>query len=309
MSGHFGEAGRPPWHASCCAGLMNAIARIAPMRAEAVPAELPRPKAIELEASAVTFGRGDKAVHALSPTTLDIREGEFVALVGPSGCGKSTILKLVSGLVAPASGAVIVGGREASAKALRIGMAFQNPTMLPWLTVERNVMLPLKIVEPFRSEFRRKRKTAFRDRVHALLDQVGLKGFASSYPWQLSGGMLQRANLCRALVHEPRLLLLDEPFGALDQFTREELWAVLQSLWIAHRPTVLLVTHDLREAGYLASRICVMSARPGRILDDSAVEFPRPRTIAMTYEPAFAALNQRLRELIVGASAPAPGAA
>ena len=288
---------------------MNAIARIAPMRAEAVPAELPRPKAIELEGTAVTFGRGDKAVHALSPTTLDIREGEFVALVGPSGCGKSTSLKLVSGLVAPASGAVIVGGREASAKALRIGMAFQNPTMLPWLTVERNVMLPLKIVEPFRSEFRRKRKTAFRDRVHALLDQVGLKGFASSYPWQLSGGMLQRANLCRALVHEPRLLLLDEPFGALDQFTREELWAVLQSLWIAHRPTVLLVTHDLREAGYLASRICVMSARPGRILDDSAVEFPRPRTIAMTYEPAFAALNQRLRELIVGASTPAPGAA
>jgi NitT/TauT family transport system ATP-binding protein len=288
---------------------MNAIARIAPMRAESVPAELPRPKAIELEASAVTFGRGDKAVHALSPTTLDIREGEFVALVGPSGCGKSTILRLVSGLVTPASGAVIVGGREASAKALRIGMAFQNPTMLPWLTVERNVMLPLKIVEPFRSEFRRKRKTAFRDRVHALLDQVGLKGFASSYPWQLSGGMLQRANLCRALVHEPRLLLLDEPFGALDQFTREELWAVLQSLWIAHRPTVLLVTHDLREAGYLASRICVMSARPGRILDDSPVEFPRPRTIAMTYEPAFAALNQRLRELIVGASAPAPGAA
>ena len=243
------------------------------------------------------------------PTTLDIREGEFVALVGPSGCGKSTILKLVSGLVGPAAGAVIVGGREASAKALRIGMAFQNPTMLPWLTLEKNVMLPLKIVRPFRSEFRAKRKTEFRDRVHALLDQVGLKGFANSYPWQLSGGMQQRANLCRALVHEPRLLLLDEPFGALDQFTREELWGTLQDLWITHRPTVLLVTHDLREAGFLASRICVMSARPGRILDDSAVAFPRPRTVAMTYEPAFAALNQRLRELIVGASAPVSSAA
>ncbi|MGA0594825.1 ABC transporter ATP-binding protein [Enterovirga sp. CN4-39] len=285
------------------------MVQMAPMRADPMPAEPLRPKAIELEAAAVTFGRGDKAVRALSPTTIDIREGEFVALVGPSGCGKSTILKLVSGLVTPASGAVIVGGREASAKALRIGMAFQNPTMLPWLTVERNIMLPLKIVEPFRSEFRKKRKTAFRDRVHDLLDQVGLKGFANSYPWQLSGGMLQRANLCRALVHEPRLLLLDEPFGALDQFTREELWATLQSLWITHRPTVLLVTHDLREAGYLASRICVMSARPGRILDDSAVEFPRPRTVPMTYEPAFAALNQRLRDLIVGAGAPAPGAA
>ncbi len=288
---------------------MNAMVQIAPMRDQAALGELPRTKAIELEAVSVTFGRGDKAVRALMPTTLDIREGEFVALVGPSGCGKSTILKLVSGLVAPAAGAVIVGGREASAKALRIGMAFQNPTMLPWLTLEKNVMLPLKIVRPFRSEFRAKRKTEFRDRVHALLDQVGLKGFANSYPWQLSGGMQQRANLCRALVHEPRLLLLDEPFGALDQFTREELWGTLQDLWITHRPTVLLVTHDLREAGFLASRICVMSARPGRILDDSAVAFPRPRTVAMTYEPAFAALNQRLRELIVGASAPVPGAA
>jgi NitT/TauT family transport system ATP-binding protein len=264
----------------------------------------PRPKAVELEGAAVTFGRGPSAVRALSPTTIDIREGEFVALVGPSGCGKSTILKLVSGLVQPADGAVIVGGREAGAKALRIGMAFQNPTMLPWLTVERNVMLPLKIVQPFRSEFRAKRRTEFRDRVHDLLAQVGLRGFANSYPWQLSGGMLQRANLCRALVHEPRLLLLDEPFGALDQFTREELWGTLQDLWLTLRPTVLLVTHDLREAGYLASRICVMSARPGRILDDSPVEFPRPRTVPMTYEPAFAALNQRLRELIVGASAP-----
>jgi NitT/TauT family transport system ATP-binding protein len=296
------------WHGICGSRGMNALVSMV-RRQEIPPTPAARPKAIELEAASVVFGSGDKAVRALAPTTLDIREGEFVALVGPSGCGKSTILKLVSGLLAPASGAVIVGGREASAKALRIGMAFQNPTMLPWLTVEKNVMLPLKIVQPFRSEFRAKRKTAFRDRVHELLDQVGLKAFANSYPWQLSGGMLQRANLCRALVHEPRLLLLDEPFGALDQFTREELWGTLQSLWITHRPTVLLVTHDLREAGYLASRICVMSARPGRILDDSAVLFPRPRSVAMTYEPAFAALNQRLRELIVGASTPVPGAA
>ena len=145
-----------------------------------------------------------------------------------------------------------------AAKALRIGMAFQNPTMLPWLTIERNVMLPLKIVQPFRSEFRAKRKGEFRERVHALLAEVGLARFAGHYPWQLSGGMLQRANLCRALVHEPRLLLLDEPFGALDQFTREELWGALQTLWMKLKPTVLLVTHDLKEAGFLASRICVI---------------------------------------------------
>ena len=266
-------------------------------------------EAITLSEASVVFGRGARRTPALAPTTLKIADGEFLALVGPSGCGKSTILKLVSGLLQPSSGVVVVGGRETSAKALRIGMAFQNPTMLPWLTVEKNVMLPLKIVRPFRSEYRAKRRGEFRDRAHALLDQVGLKGFASKYPWQLSGGMLQRANLCRALIHEPRLLLLDEPFGALDQFTREELWGVLQTLWIDRKPTVLLVTHDLREAGYLASRICVMSARPGRILDDSAVDFPRPRTVAMTFEPDFVALNQRLRERIVEARSAVPEAA
>lgn len=262
--------------------------------------------AIELSQTAVTFGRGDKAVPALSPTSLRIADGDFVALVGPSGCGKSTILKLVGGLVAPTSGVVVVGGREVAAKALRIGMAFQNPTMLPWMTIEKNIMLPLKIVEPFRSEYSTKKKTEFRDRAHALLEQVGLRGFDQHFPWQLSGGMLQRANLCRALIHEPRLLLLDEPFGALDQFTREELWGVLQSLWMTRKQTVLLVTHDLKEAGFLASRICVMSTRPGRILEDSPVAFARPRTIAMTFEPEFVKLNQQLRDLIVVARADAP---
>jgi NitT/TauT family transport system ATP-binding protein len=262
--------------------------------------------AIELSQVAVTFGRGDKAVPALSPTSLRIADGDFVALVGPSGCGKSTILKLVGGLVAPTAGVVVVGGREVAAKALRIGMAFQNPTMLPWMTIEKNIMLPLKIVEPFRSQYSNKKKTEFRDRAHALLEQVGLRGFDQHFPWQLSGGMLQRANLCRALIHEPRLLLLDEPFGALDQFTREELWGVLQSLWMTRKPTVLLVTHDLKEAGFLASRICVMSARPGRILEDSPVAFDRPRTIAMTFEPEFVKLNQQLRDLIVVARATNP---
>lgn len=266
--------------------------------------------AIELSDVSVTFGRGERAVPALAPIGLRIGDGEFVALVGPSGCGKSTIQRLVAGLVKPSTGVVILGGREVAAKALRIGMAFQNPTMLPWLTIEQNIMLPLKIVEPYRSQFQKLRRTAFRDKANALLEQVGLKGFGRRFPWQLSGGMLQRANLCRALIHEPRMLLLDEPFGALDQFTREELWSVLQELWITHRPTVLLVTHDLREAGFLGSRICVMSARPGRILDDQRVTFARPRTVAMTFEPDFVALNQRLREFIVDArsSALAAGA-
>ncbi|ALJ35911.1 ABC transporter ATP-binding protein [Azospirillum brasilense] len=257
--------------------------------------------AVELSQAAVSFGTPGKAVAALQETNLRIADGEFVALVGPSGCGKSTILRLTAGLLQPTRGAVLVGGREVAAKALRIGMAFQNPTMLPWLTIERNVMLPLKIVRPFRSDYRAKRKTEYRDRVHALLADVGLDKFAGHYPWQLSGGMLQRANLCRALIHEPSLLLLDEPFGALDQFTREELWGTMQSLWLKRKPTVLLITHDLKEAGFLASRVCVMSARPGRIINDSAVDFPRPRTIQMTFDADFVALNQRLRDLIIDA--------
>ncbi|MCA3368908.1 MAG: ABC transporter ATP-binding protein [Roseomonas sp.] len=268
--------------------------------ASSIAAPVARPF-IAFEQASVTFGRGEKAVQALQPTDLTIAEGDFVALVGPSGCGKSTILKMVSELLKPSSGYVFIGGREIGANPIRIGMAYQNPTLLPWLNIRDNVMLPLKIVPPFRGEFSAKRKGEFRDRVEALLAQVGLAGFGDKYPWQLSGGMMQRANLCRALIHEPELLLLDEPFGALDQFTREELWAIMQDLWLSKKLTVLLVTHDLREAAYLANRICVMSARPGRILDDSPVEMPRPRTIEMTFQPDFVALNQRLRAMIVGA--------
>ena len=254
--------------------------------------------ALELQNASVVFGSGNKAVTALSPTNLKMERGDFLALVGPSGCGKSTILKLVSNLLQPSDGLVLVGGKEAKGKELRIGMAFQNPTMLPWLTIEQNIMMPLKIVEPFKHTYRKDKKGAFRDRVHALLSQVGLKDFANHYPWQLSGGMLQRSNLCRALVHEPDLLLLDEPFGALDQFTREELWQIMQTLYLDRKPTVLLVTHDLREAGYLANRICVMSARPGRIISDEPVNIPQPRNISMIYSPEFVEMTQGLREMI-----------
>ncbi|MEH2482519.1 NitT/TauT family transport system ATP-binding protein [Nitrobacteraceae bacterium AZCC 2146] len=258
---------------------------------------------IELEKVRVTFGDSKHAVTALEETSLRINHGEFVALVGPSGCGKSTILKLVAGTLNASQGHVFVAGREIGANAVRIGMAFQNPTLLPWLNIRDNVMLPLKIVPPFKQDFAAKRKTEYRDRVEASLAQVGLKGFGDKFPWQLSGGMQQRASLCRALIHDPTLLLLDEPFGALDQFTREELWEIMQNLWIEKQPTVLLVTHDLKEAAYLASRICVMQARPGRIVDDSVVPFARPRTIDVSFEPDFVSLTQRLRERIVAARA------
>jgi NitT/TauT family transport system ATP-binding protein len=265
---------------------------------------------IDFDKVTVTYGRGSTALRALDETTLAIAEGDFVALVGPSGCGKSTLLKLVSELLRPSTGHVFIAGREVGAQPIRIGMAYQNPTLLPWLTIRDNVMLPLKIVRPFRYQYRAKRRGEYRDRVDALLAQVGLTGFADKFPWQLSGGMMQRANLCRALVHEPDLLLLDEPFGALDQFTREELWQVMQDLWMAKTTTVLLVTHDLREAAFLANRICVMSARPGRILEDRTVPFARPRTIEGTYEADFVGLTQHLRKLIIEArSKPAETAA
>ncbi|ROT99445.1 ABC transporter ATP-binding protein [Histidinibacterium lentulum] len=256
-------------------------------------------KFMVFEGVGVTYGGGADGTEALKPTDLTLSKGDFLALVGPSGCGKSTILKLVSEVLAPTTGNIFFAGRELGATPFRVGMAFQSASLLPWMTVRDNVMLPLKIVKPFKTEFRAKRKGEYRDRVDALLEKVGLIDFADSNPWELSGGMMQRTNLCRALIHEPDLLLLDEPFGALDQFTREELWQTLQDLWIERRPTVILVTHDLREAAYLASRICVMSPRPGRIVDDSAVEFPRPRHIDLVFEPDFVTLVQRLRGKIV----------
>ena len=257
---------------------------------------------VRFEGVSVDYGSGARRTRALTPTDLAVARGDFIALVGPSGCGKSTILKLISELLKPSTGHIFFAGRELGAEPMRVGMAFQSSTLLPWLTIRDNVMLPLKIVRPFRHAYRAKRRGEYRDRVDALLAQVGLLDFADKQPWQLSGGMMQRANLCRALVHDPDLLLLDEPFGALDQFTREELWGTLQELWAARGSTVLLVTHDLREAAFLANRICVMSARPGRIIEDRAVGFARPRTLDMTFGPDFVALVQHLRGLIVHTS-------
>jgi len=234
---------------------------------------------------------------ALKGATLAIGKGEFAAIVGPSGCGKSTVLKLVSGLLKANRGRVEVGGHTVEGPVKIVGMAFQNPTMLPWLTAIDNVLVPLKIVQPYRSRFKRQR-AEYEERARALFKTVGLAGFEKRHPWQLSGGMQQRASLCRALIHEPELLLLDEPFGALDAFTREDLWATLQTLCMTRRPTVILVTHDLREAAYLADRIFVMSARPGRVLATHEVRFPRPRTLDMTFSEEFVALNHALRNEI-----------
>ena len=238
--------------------------------------------------------RGKFAVEDISLTT---REGEFIAIVGPNGCGKTTLAKLATGLKMPTRGHVSIAGQAVTGPLKIVGMAFQAPTLLPWRTTLDNVLLPLEIVEPFRSNFKAKREE-YAERARRLLATVGLQGYEDQFPWQLSGGMQQRASICRALIHEPRMLLLDEPFGALDAFTREELWNVLRDLWTTQRFNVILVTHDLREAVYLADTVYVMSKRPGRILAKREIELPRPRDLEITYTEAFTTLVYELREQI-----------
>jgi len=254
---------------------------------------------IEIEAVDLRYGgeAGEQAsedILALSQASLSIRGGEFTAIVGPSGCGKSTLLKLVAGLVRATRGSIKMRGKQIEGPLKTVGMAFQNPTLLPWRSILDNVLLPLEIVEPFRSQQRRHRQE-HRDRAEKLLQSVGLAGFGAHMPWQLSGGMQQRAQLCRALIHEPEILLLDEPFGALDAFTREELWSVLQALWMERQCTVILVTHELREAAYLADTVHVMCARPGRVTVTYPVPFPRPRSLETTFLPEFVGLVHELR--------------
>jgi len=245
---------------------------------------------------------GDAQNLSIERVNLEVRKGQFVAVVGPSGCGKSTLMKLVTGLLPPTAGTVFAHGRAVDRPVKGVGMAFQNSTLMPWRTTLGNVMLPLEIVQPFKKERYRARK-AHELRARTLLETVGLGPSATMYPWQLSGGMQQRANLCRALVHSPELLMLDEPFGALDAFTREELWVIMQSLFLRQRFSSVLVTHDLREAVFLADIVVVMSKRPGRVIFERKIDLPRPRTIEGSFEPRFVDLVHELRSKIVEARA------
>jgi NitT/TauT family transport system ATP-binding protein len=207
------------------------------------------------------------------------------------------MMKLATGLQFPKGGTVHVDGALVTRPLKITGMAFQNPVMLPWRTVLDNLLLPLEIVEPHRSRFR-SHKAEYSARAERLLESVGLKGMGQKFPWQLSGGMQQRASLCRSLIHEPKLLMLDEPFGALDAFTREELWCVIRDLHAARGFTVVLVTHDLREATFLADRVFCMSARPGRIIAEREVTLPRPRDLEVTYTQEFTEIVHELRDQI-----------
>jgi NitT/TauT family transport system ATP-binding protein len=247
------------------------------------------PLAIEAKGVSLTFATADGTVEALSNVDLEVAAGDFVSLIGPSGCGKTTLLRIIADLEQPSTGTVVVNGLSPEAARLRrqYGYIFQAPALYPWRTVERNVMLPLEIMG-FPPEERRARANRY-------LKLVNLAGFERKFPRQLSGGMQQRASIARALSFDPALLLMDEPFGALDEITRDHLNEQLLRLWDQTRKTVVFVTHSIPEAVFLSTRIIIMSARPGRIVDVVPCNFPRDRTIDIRETPEFVKIAHRVR--------------
>ena len=242
---------------------------------------------LQADAVSVAYQTRRGSIDALRDVDLTVGEGEFVTILGPSGCGKSTLLKLAAGLLAPTHGRIDVAGKRVNGPNRDIGVAFQKPTLLPWRSVLDNVLLPSQTVGEGRA--------AATERAHALLDLVGLKEFAADFPKELSGGMQQRVGLARMLQRDPKLLLMDEPFAALDAMTRETLTLELQRIWMRDRKSVLFITHSIAEAVMLSDRVLVMSARPGRVVEDFRVDIARPRTLATQTEPAFIAATDHLR--------------
>ena len=258
---------------------------------------MPADAAIQLRDVAFEYLTNGRVTRAVEDVSLEVTRGATVAFVGPSGCGKSTLLKLVAGLLTTSRGTIIVDGRPVKGPLENVGMAFQNPVLLPWRTVLDNLLLPFEILRE-NGDPRAPDRAVWKDKASALLKTVGLAGSEHRQPRELSGGMRQRVSLCRALIHEPRLLLLDEPFAALDAFTREEMWELHQTLRRHREFTGVLVTHDLREAVFLAQTIYVMSADPGRIAHVHEVKLPTPRTLAQLYGAEATALIRLMREQI-----------
>ena len=248
------------------------------------------PTAIDIRNLSLTFQTGDGPVYALADANLTIAKGEFVSFIGPSGCGKTTLLRVIADLEQPTSGSITVNGlapRDARLKR-QYGYVFQAPALYPWRTVEANVVLPLEVFGLPKAERR--------ERARKHLDLVRLSGFANKYPWQLSGGMQQRVSIARALSFEPELLLMDEPFGALDEIVRDQLNEQLVKLWSQTRKTIVFVTHSIPEAVFLSSRIVVMSPRPGRIIDVIDCDFGAERTLDIRESPEFLKVAHRVRE-------------
>jgi NitT/TauT family transport system ATP-binding protein len=236
-----------------------------------------------------SYGEGEKQLHAVDHVSFTARRGEFVSILGPSGCGKSTMMMLASGLISPTAGSVEIDGRPIVGPYTELGIVFQQDLLMDWRRVLGNVL-----VQP---EFRGLRARDFEARAAELLKLVGLAGFEDKYPYELSGGMRQRVSICRALVHDPELLLMDEPFGALDALTRDQMNLDLQRIWQENRKTVLFVTHSIAEAVFLADRVFVMAPRPTRILEEIAIDLPRPRDLNIREAPKFTAYVHEITRL------------
>jgi ABC-type nitrate/sulfonate/bicarbonate transport system ATPase subunit len=245
---------------------------------------------IEIRGVHKEFVKGERRVLALQDIDLTVAKHEFVAILGPSGCGKSTLLNMVAGFDRPTRGSVKVEDEEIVDPSPRRCVVFQEPALFPWLTVMDNVV--------FGPKNRRQPAAEYRPRAAQIIEQVGLRGFEASYPAELSGGMRQRVGIARVLIMEPKVLLMDEPFGSLDAQTRTLMQELLLALWERHHQTVLFITHDIEEALLLADRVCVMTARPGRIKKSIAVPMPRPRSIELTLSPEFNALRREVLDLI-----------
>ena len=247
---------------------------------------------VDIRGLTKVFGAGQGAVHAFGPADLHIGRGEFVSLLGPSGCGKSTLMLIIAGLLEPSRGEVLVDDAPVTGPLTDIGIMFQDNTLVPWRTVWGNVALQL--------ELRGLDAKAHAERIAALLASVRLDGFADRHPYELSGGMQQRAAFCQAMVHDPDTLLLDEPLGKLDAMTREAIRSDLQALWMSKRPTVIFVTHSIEEAVQLSSKVCVVTPRPGRIERVIDIDLPYPRDLDVKSSPAFVAHVREIQAIFHG---------
>lgn len=245
---------------------------------------------ILVENLSMVFNSNEGMVHALEKVDFGARQGEFFSIVGPSGCGKSTLLRIIAGLLVPTGGGIAVNGSLVVGPTPDVGIVFQNPVLMSWRTILGNVLL--------QAEVRRLNIKEYRPRAMDLLKMVGLSGFEDRYPYQLSGGMQQRASICRALIHDPPLLLMDEPFGALDALTRERMNLELLRIWRESRKTILFITHSIPEAVFLSDRVAVMSPRPGHIEEIVPVDLPRPRVMRTMETQEFTRLVPQIRRLL-----------
>jgi len=246
---------------------------------------------IRVDSLVKDFAGAERVIRAIDDVTFEIAAGEIVAIVGPSGCGKTTLLRILAGTIASTSGRVAIDGHPASGPSSKVGIVFQAPVLFPWRTVLENVLVP--------AEVRSLPRERYRTRALEMLATAGLRGFEHEYPNKLSGGMQQRAGICRALLYDPQVLLLDEPFGALDAMTREIMNAELVRLCENTQPAVLLITHSISEAVFLADRVFVMSSRPGKLVAEITIELPRPRSLDVMGTANFAALTKNIRDVLV----------